>query len=49
MRWAWNVARMGERIGAYRILVGKPEGKRPWGRPGSRREDNIKMVLQEWR
>jgi len=35
-------------IGAYRILVGKPEGKRPRGRPGSRREDNIKMVLQEW-
>ena len=39
--------RMGERRGAYRILVGKPEGKRPLGRPGRRWEDNIKMDLQE--
>jgi hypothetical protein len=33
MRWAWHVARMGENRNAYRILVGKPEGKRPLGRP----------------
>jgi hypothetical protein len=38
---------MGERRGVYRVLVGKPEGKRPLGRPGHRWEDNIKMVLQE--
>ena len=47
MRWAGNVARMGEGRGVYRFLVGKPEGKRPLGRPRSRREDNIKMDLQE--
>jgi len=38
---------MGERRGVYRVLVGKPEGKRPLGRPGHRWEDNIKMDLQE--
>jgi hypothetical protein len=38
---------MGERRGVYRVLVGKPEGKRPLGRPRRRREDNIKMNLQE--
>ena len=38
---------MGERRGVYRILVGKPEGKRPLGRPRHRWEDNIKMNLQE--
>jgi hypothetical protein len=38
---------MGERRGTYRILVEKPEGKRPLGRPRRRREDNIKMDLQE--
>jgi len=38
---------MGERRGLYRVLVGKPEGKRPLGRPGCRWEDNIKMDLQE--
>jgi hypothetical protein len=38
---------MGERRGVYRIMVGKPEGKRPLGRPRLRREDNIKMELQE--
>jgi len=37
----------GERTGVYRVLVGKPEGKRPFGRPGRRWEDNIKMDLQE--
>ena len=38
---------MGERKGVYRVLVGKPEGKRPLGRPRNRWEDNIKMDLQE--
>ena len=47
MRWAGHVARMGERRGAHRVLVGKPEGKRPLGRPRRRWEDNIKMDLQE--
>jgi hypothetical protein len=47
MRWAGHVARMGEGRGAYRILVGRPEGKRPLGRPWRRWEDNIKMDLQE--
>jgi len=45
--WAGHVARMGDRRGVYRVLVGKPKGKRPLGRPRSRREDNIKMDLQE--
>jgi len=47
MRWAGHVARMGERRGVYRILVGKPEGKRPLGRPRRRWEDNFKMDPQE--
>jgi len=47
MRWAGRVARMGERRGICRILVGKPEGKRPLGRHRRRWEDNIKMDLQE--
>ena len=47
MRWAGHVARMGERRGVYRVLVGKHEGKRPLGRPRRRWEDNIKMDLQE--
>ena len=47
MRWAGHVACMGERRGAYRVLVWKPEGKRPIGRARLRREDNIKMDLQE--
>ena len=47
MRWAGHVARMGERRGVYRVLVGKPEGKRPLGRPRRRWEDNIKVDLQE--
>ena len=46
-RWAGHVARMGERRGMYRVLVGKPEGKRPLGRPRRRCEDNIMMYLQE--
>ena len=49
MRWAGHVARMGERRGVYRVLVGKPEGKRPLGGPRLRWEDNIKMDLQEVR
>jgi hypothetical protein len=47
MRWAGHVARMGEGRGAYRILVGRPQGRRPLGRPRRRWEDNIKMDLQE--
>ena len=47
MRWAGHVARMGERRGVYRFLVGKPEDKRPLGRPRFRWEDNINMDLQE--
>jgi hypothetical protein len=47
MRWAGLVARMGEGRGVYRVLVGKPEGKRPLGRPRRRWENNIKMDLQE--
>jgi len=46
-RQAGYVARMGERRGVYRVLVGKPDGKRPLGRPRRRWEDNIKMDLQE--
>ena len=42
-----HVAHMGERRGVYRLLVGKPEGKRPLERPRCRWEDNIKMDLQE--
>ena len=47
MRWAGHVANMGERRGVYRVLVGKPEGKKPLGRPRRRWEDSIKMDLQE--
>jgi hypothetical protein len=47
MRWAGHVERMGERKGAYRILVGRPEGRRPLGRSRHRWEDNIKKDLQE--
>jgi hypothetical protein len=45
MRWAGHVARMGEKRNAYRLLVGKPEGKRPLGRPRHRWVDNTKMDL----
>jgi hypothetical protein len=45
LRWAGHVARMGESGGAYRVLVGKPEGRRPLGRPRRKREYNIKMDL----
>jgi hypothetical protein len=47
MRWAGHVVNMGEGRGMYRVLVGKPEGKRPLGRPRHRWEDNIKIDLQE--
>ena len=47
MRWAGNLGRMGERTDVYRVLVGKPEGNRPCGRPRRKWEDNIKMDLQE--
>jgi hypothetical protein len=47
MRWAGHVACTGEKRGAYRISVGRPEGRRPLGRPRRRWEDNIKMDLQE--
>jgi hypothetical protein len=47
MRWAGHVAWMGEGRGMYRVLVGKPEGKRPLGSPRRSWEDNIKMDLQE--
>ena len=47
MRLVGHVARMGEGRGVHRVLVGKPEGKRPLGRPRRRWEDNIKLDLQE--
>jgi hypothetical protein len=47
MRWAGHVARMGEGRNVYRILVGKPEGKRPLERPRRRWEDGLKMDIRE--
>ena len=47
MRWAGHVVHIGEERGVYRVLVGKPEGKRPPGRPRHRWVDNIRMDLQE--
>jgi len=47
IKWAGHVARMGEDRVVQRVLVGKPEGKRPLGRPRRRWEDNIKMDIQE--
>ena len=47
MRWAGHVARMEEGRGVHKVLMGKPDGKRPLGRPRPRWEDNIKMDLQE--
>jgi len=49
MRWEGHVAGMGEMTGVYRVLVGKPEGNKPLGRPMHRWEDNIKMDIQEVR
>jgi hypothetical protein len=48
MRWAGHVAFMGEDRGVHRVLVGKPEGKSPLGRPRRRWENNFKLVLQEF-
>jgi len=47
MRWGGHVARMGWERGVYRVLVGKPEERRPMGRPRRRWVDNIRMDLQE--
>jgi len=47
MRWAGHVACMGEERGVYRLLLRKPEGRRPLGRPRHRWVDNIRMALQE--
>jgi hypothetical protein len=47
MKWEGHVARMGERRGVYGGLVGKPEGKRPFGKPKHSCEDNIKIDFQE--
>jgi hypothetical protein len=47
MRWVGHVAQMGKGRGVCRVLVGRPEGKRQLGRPGSRWEDKIKMCLRE--
>ena len=47
MRWAGHVARMGQGRGGYRVLMGKPERKKPMGRPRRRWEDNIEMDLEE--
>jgi hypothetical protein len=47
MRWAGHAARIGEKRRVYRLLVGKPEGQGPLGRPRRRRIDNIKMELLE--
>jgi len=51
MRWAGHVASMDQRRGAYRVLLGKPEGKKPLGKPRRRWEDNIKTDHQkvQWR
>jgi hypothetical protein len=48
MRWAGHVACMGEKRGEYKVLVGKPEGKRPPGRLRSRWEDSIKWIFRKW-
>ena len=47
MRWAGHEVHMGERRGVYRVLVGKPEGNKPYGRPRRRWENNIKIDLRE--
>jgi hypothetical protein len=47
MRWAGHVARMGEERNVYKVLVGKPEGRRPLGRPWRRWEDGVRMDFRE--
>ena len=49
MRWEGHLGHVGDRRGVYRVLLGKPEGKRPLGRPRRRWEDNIKIDLQKMR
>jgi hypothetical protein len=46
MRWAGHVTRIGEERKVYKVLVGKPEGKRPLGRPRRRWEDGVRMILR---
>jgi len=46
--WVGHVARMGERRGVYRVLMRKPDGKRPLGRPRHRCQYNIKMIIRKW-
>jgi hypothetical protein len=48
MRWVGHVARMGEERGVYRVLVGKPEGKRPLGRPRCRWEKILRWIFRKW-
>ena len=48
MRWAGHIARMGERRGVYRVLVGKPEEKRPLGRPRRRWEMILRLIFRRW-
>jgi len=48
MRWAGHVARMGEGRGVHRVIVGKPEGKRPLGRPRRRWEDILRWIFEKW-
>jgi hypothetical protein len=48
MRWAGQVARMGERRGVYRVLVGKPEGKRPLGRPRRKGGIILRWIFRKW-
>jgi len=48
MGWAGHVARMGERRGVYRILVGEREGKRPFGRPRCRWEELLRWIFRRW-
>jgi hypothetical protein len=46
LRWAWHVPHMGKKRNAYKVMVGKPEEKRPLGKPRCRREDNIEMDIR---
>jgi hypothetical protein len=48
MKWEGHVGRVGEKRGVYSVLVGKPEGKRPLGRPRRRWVDNIKIIFRKW-
>jgi len=48
MRWVGHVARMGEGRGVYRVLVGKPEGKRPLGRPGADGRIILRWIFRKW-